>query len=109
MIRILAWLSFAFLLVGPQGFAGWKHSALHGACRAETSELPRAHDCEGDGEVGAADCWICTSSILGAADPCDPAIAISFAPPALDQVVLSFALFSSRFSRTSAARAPPLS
>ncbi|HET9888788.1 MAG TPA: hypothetical protein VFR10_14860, partial [bacterium] len=65
--------------------------------------------CEADGEFGAAGCWICTSTILGAAEQCDPGIEISLAPPAADEVVPAGDVCESNFSRSFSARGPPLS
>jgi hypothetical protein len=108
MIRFFAWLSLAILLAGPQGLAGWKHSSLHNSCRAADRDRSGTH-CEGDGEFGAAGCWICTSTILGAAEHCDTTPEIGLAPPAHDDVLPSCTILHSCSSRPSSARAPPLS
>jgi hypothetical protein len=107
MTRFLAWLSLAFLLAGPQGLAGWEHSSLHATSRT-AQDHSGAHS-EADGEISGGGCWICTSTILGAAEHCNPAIEISLAPPSLDDPVPSCDLFHSSFSPQFSARAPPLS
>src|SRR5262245_52243237 len=109
MARFLAWLSFAFLLAGPQGFAGWKHFSLHESCRPTAADLSCSDPCESDGEIAPPGCWICTSIVLGAAVHCDHVQEISFAPPALAPIVPSFEPTTADFAHGFSARAPPLS
>lgn len=86
--RLLALIALAFVLAGPQGFAGWKHATLHGACGSPASRHGAPCDAP-SGEAGAdhsetssspassaelqsSGCWICEALLVAPAALASP-------------------------------------